>query len=137
MDYEPASPPTQVTHIAVTLTNEADWERWFKMIHSVAMKYDIWEHIDPSTPKEDLPVLKLPAEPTPETIKAPASDQSLVRFSDLDSDEKHQLQTLQNQWMYKQRKYDRQKEALADLRTKILASIHPKHKVYVCTIDPL
>ena len=91
-----------ITQTPVILVAEKDWEPWIELIKTVSLEYDLWEHIDPSTPWAQVPRLVQPVRPTPTTVKPPqvtvVSPLTKTKFSDLDADEKEQLRRLDDEY---------------------------------------
>ena len=119
----PKARPTMatITPTSVILVAEKDWEPWIELIKTVSLEYDLWEHINPSTPWAQVPQLTQPIRPTPATVKPPqatateapeapeapetpeATEATVApltetKFSDLDADEKEQLRRLDNEY---------------------------------------
>ena len=90
-----------ITPTSVILVTEKDWEPWIELIKTVSLEYDLWEHIDPSTPWAQVPRLTQPIRPTPATVKplqAVGAPLTKTKFSDLDADEKEQLRRLDDEY---------------------------------------
>ncbi len=119
-----------ITPTSVILITEKDWEPWIELIKTVSLEYDLWEHINPSTPWAQVPRLTPPIRPTPATVKppqateapeAPEAPEATVtpltetKFSDLDADEKEQLRRLDDEYQYDRKVYKQKTEALAKL----------------------
>ena len=132
-----------ITQTPVILASEKDWEPWIELIKTVSLEYDLWEHIDPSTPWAQVPRLVQPVRPTPATVKPPqavvasSSSSSLTetKFSDLDANEKEQLRRLDDEYQYDRKVYKQQTEALAKLQSKVQATVSKDHLPYTYNCD--
>jgi len=58
MNSQQDTPPVTVS--SVILTSPNNWDEWIEVIKSKANNNRLWEYVDPSTPKTELPVLKEP-----------------------------------------------------------------------------
>ena len=92
---------------------------------------EIWEFVNPSTGKESLPTLVEPPLPRPEDVN-PAH----TTLTQLTDEEKEEYQLLRFNYKRKITIYDRQKAALASLRTYIQETISSTLLIYTfdCTI---
>ena len=134
-----------ITQTPVILVTEKDWEPWIELIKTVSLEYDLWEHIDPSTPWAQVPRLVQPVRPTPATVKplqaaaasSSSSSQALAdtKFSDLDANEKEQLRRLDDEYQFDRKVYKQQTEALAKLRSKVQATVSKDNLTYTYNCD--
>ncbi len=134
-----------ITQTPMILVTEKDWEPWIELIKTVALEYDLWEHIDPSTPWAQVPRLVQPVRPTPATVKPPqaaaalssSSSQALAdtKFLDLDANEKEQLRRLDDEYQFDHKVYKQQTEALAKLRSKVQATVSKDNLTYTYKCD--
>lgn len=112
------------------LTSPSDWDSWFSVIRSKAKSNNIWQFIDPTTKKEDLPKLVEPRFPLPTMIKPTATtDESLT------SAELLQLMTLRADYPDAKKQWRHQKQALLNICVIIKESIAIQHLVYVEDCD--
>jgi hypothetical protein len=94
-----------ITPTSVILVAEKDWEPWIELIKTVSLEYDLWEHINPSTPWAQVPRLTQPIRPTLATVKPPQATATgapltKTKFLDLDANKKEQLRRLDNEYQY-------------------------------------
>jgi hypothetical protein len=120
---------------SVILHTEKDWDSWIELIKSAALKFELWEYINPYTAKDKVPVLSEPEQPSPTSIRGTATPAeqregsssltiSEIRFSDLNASEQTQLQMLQSIYLHQLRKHERRVEAMGEVRNKVQNTIH-------------
>jgi hypothetical protein len=54
--------------INLILDKPSDWTQWSFIIQDIAKTNEVWEYIDPSTKKDELPKLQPPKRPTPADV---------------------------------------------------------------------
>ena len=59
---------TSIQKITIVLNTLYNWEIWIDMIQNRAKIANVWQYINPSTPKENLPTLTRPALPLPHDV---------------------------------------------------------------------
>jgi hypothetical protein len=113
----------------VILNGMEDWDDWIEVIRAAAIGADIWDLINPNSgiPK----VLEEPKRPEPRDVHPENPGLPPTPFSALSTDEKEQLRTLQFDYSYDRKAYDRKKRALANVRIRIIESI--KRDYFSCT----
>jgi hypothetical protein len=66
--YDTTTTMSQISSIARTqvfLNGPKDWNEWIMLLEFAALKDDIWQYVDPATPKDKLPELSEPIRLTP------------------------------------------------------------------------
>jgi len=131
--------PSPTTSTKVILSSSKDYDDWIEVIKTAALEFDIWKYIDPSQPQATLPTA--PERPVPSMVSGPiinATDQTQrePRFSDLDADQREQLRWLNADYNDNKRRYNKQTEALAKIRTRIQDTVDPMHFVYTKAPSP-
>ena len=116
--------------ISIILKDQNDWDEWIGMVKTKAITGDIWEHVDPSTTRENLPQLQQPQIPTPNQVNP---ERTLI--SQLTEDEKEQLSLLRYEYKIQRKEYDRKKIARANLRSHIQGSISRDYLTYTLKCD--
>ena len=151
--------PDNTSNTALILVTEKDWDAWISLIHTASMKFDLWDYINPSTPKALLPVLSRPSKPTPGDVKATAGAQTLrassntqddsvpigtaqptpstldtpeatIRLSALTPGELLVFEALMRDFEYKRRQYNRRVDAIAELCARIQSSVYKHYIIY-------
>ena len=108
----------------VILRHNEDWESWIELIKTSALKYDVWKYVDPNEKDEEQHILQEPVRPSPNSVKAPAAGTSNTLFANLDAQEREEYSYLKDLYSREMRRYEKQCEALGDLRIKVQESIH-------------
>ena len=103
---------------AIILTCPSDWDEWIEVVKTKAKGGDIWQYVDLSVERDNLPTLKEPPVPLPKDV-----NQGKTTFAELDEAEKEELRTLKSERKRNITKYDRQIAALGTLRTFIQETI--------------
>lgn len=101
---------------AVLLTSQKDWDEWIEVIKTSAITSDIWNLVNPAIANP--PTLEEPPAPKPTDVNP-----RKTTFSALDEDEKEELRELQRERKRNLNQYDRRKQALATLRTRIQETV--------------
>ena len=145
--------PDNTSNTALILVTEKDWDAWISLIHTAAMKFDLWEYINPSTPKALLPVLSKPSKPTPGDVRStqnpgessntqeegepsgiaqptPNTPDATIRLTALTPSELSVFEALMRDFEYERRQHDRRIEAMAELCSRIQSSVHKDHILY-------
>ena len=73
---DPTTTQMTTTPVTVILTTHADWDEWIEVIKTMARGKDIWEYVNPKTPKRSLPILTPPELPTIQSISEDAESYS-------------------------------------------------------------
>ncbi|KAH8748497.1 hypothetical protein F5882DRAFT_311384, partial [Hyaloscypha sp. PMI_1271] len=124
-----------ITVADLVLEQSRDWEEWLEIIKTAALKADVWDYINPQTPRDLLPTLQEPVRPTPSTVK-PSTARHPTLFTALDDDEREHLRTLQADYIYDRAKYDKRKEGLVDMQIQIQATIDREYLSYTFNCTP-
>jgi len=114
----------------VVLNTSSDWHEWIYVIKLKATVSDIWEHINPDTPKDDIPALSEPERPTPSEVR-----QAATRIADLSAAEREEYQDLIRQYRRDLDLYDRRKRGIATIQNHIIESLNRKHLIYTFDCD--
>ncbi|KAF5186325.1 Transposon ty1-gr2 gag-pol polyprotein, partial [Thalictrum thalictroides] len=126
---------SSISRASVILHHNEDWEPWIELIKTSALKYDVWKYVDPDSKNEDIPSLTEPKRPSPSDIKAPKEGSQTTLFAELDASEKEEYSYLKDMYNRDVRRYERQCEALGDLRIKVQESIHVSIMTYTHGCD--
>ena len=92
-----------VQKTSVILSSSADWEEWLEIVKTKALSGEVWDYVNPQTPKAILPALTQPVIPRPADVK-----DSATRLLELDIDEKEELSLLRYDYKHRLATYDRQ-----------------------------
>jgi hypothetical protein len=109
----------------VILSTSADWDEWLELMKTKAIGEKVWKYLDPSTPKDQLPTLIEPVRPTPADVNP-----NKTLLSQLDEDEKDELELRREQYRDELAKYNRQETAIANFPSHIQESISRNFLVY-------
>ncbi|KAF5197653.1 Transposon ty1-dr1 gag-pol polyprotein, partial [Thalictrum thalictroides] len=120
---------------AVILHTKSEWDTWIELIKTSALKHDIWKLVNPYTNESELPVIEEPTRPSPNDVRTPVTGSTITKLSELTPDEKEEYSFLKEEYIRQTRKYERQAEALADLRIKIQESIHTSNITFTYDCD--
>ena len=123
---------TTIQKTPVVLNSPHDWEVWFNMVRSRAVMASIWKFIDPSIPKDELPMPTKAALPLPSDINP---DKMLI--SDLTSDELEELKTRREERKDYNREYDKQRLALENLSNLIYKTVSRSYHIYLLEKDTI
>jgi hypothetical protein len=129
--------------VAIFLRTERDWIPFLEVIKNAADEYDLWNNIDPSIPKSQLPPLTPPVRPIYTdvigtiTVPAPAGQGGVqlatereALYSDLSSDDKEEYRVLTEDWRYALRRYDQQHQGISKIRSVIVKMVPYEHLSY-------
>jgi len=122
----------------VILRDTKDWKKWIELIKTTALKHDIWKYSNPSVAREKLPLRSEPNRPTPRdavTTAVQEDDDDEVSFATLKAEEREYFRILQEQYSREIKIYDKQQEALADLRIKVQESVYVDMLRYTFNCD--
>jgi len=111
--------------VTIILNGPNDWSEWIEIVKTKAKAGEIWEFVDPSTVKTALPAFNEPTLPRPANVN-PAK----TTISNLDADEKEELQVLRQDYKQKSRRYEQQRAALGNLRIHIQETISRTYLPY-------
>jgi hypothetical protein len=110
---------------AVILSNPSDWDEWLEIIKTKAVGGEVWKFIDPAVVKNELPSLTEPTIPTPKDVNP-----NKTSIAQLDDDEKEELRFQRLTYKRKVAAFDRQKAAVATLRSFIQETITRTYLTY-------
>lgn len=117
---------------SIILTGQNDWDEWIEVIKTIAIASDIWRHVNPNTPKANLPPFEEPATPKPSDVNP-----QKTAFSGLDEDEKEELREKRREHKRRLDKYDKQKQALAALRIRIQETVSRANLSYTFNCESI
>ena len=96
--------------VTVVLNTQNNWEEWLEIVKSKTYKNEIWDFVNPSTPKTGLSTLEMPTE-----SKISDVDPAKTCISKLEDLEKDTYRMLIHQYKQKVKIYDQKKAALRNL----------------------
>lgn len=108
----------------VILHTKEDWDPWIELIKTSALKHDVWKFVDPTIQEQELPKLLEPSRPKPNMVKRATTARPIIYLDDLSAAEKDEYISLKEDYTRSVRRWDKQEEALGELRIKIQESIH-------------
>ena len=114
----------------VILSNPSDWDEWLEIIKTKAVGGEVWKFIDPAIAKDELPSLTEPTIPTPQDVNPDKT--SLAQLND---DEKEELRFQRLSYKRKIATFDRQKAAMATLRSFIQETVTRTYLTYTFGCD--
>lgn len=119
----------------VVLHTKAEWDTWIELMKTTSLKYDVWKFVNPELEDSEREQLKEPKRPTPNDVRAPPTGSPSTKISDLTIDEKDEYIFLKEEYVRDLKRYEKQREALADLRIKVQESIHPTNITFTYDCD--
>jgi hypothetical protein len=114
----------------VILSNPSDWDEWLEIIKTKAIGGEVWRFIDPAVVKDELPTLTEPTIPTPQD-----ENPDKTSLAQLDDDEKEELRFQRLSYKWQIVTFDRQKAAMATLRSFIQETITSTYLTYTFDCD--
>ena len=141
-----------ITRTRIFLNGPKDWDEWIMLLESSALRYDIWQYVNPATPKDQLPRLIEPVRPTPTSVRelnidgpyesfdTPAQNQTPteagnpkpIAKSMLTELEKDKLEELLDEYAHDYEKYLAQDQAYGLLRVRIQESVRREFLLAYC-----
>jgi len=76
------------------LKGQDDWDEWIEVVKTAAISGDVWDYINPDTPKGNVPTLTEPYEPIYEDVASTNDKRSEIKYSTLTEDEKEEYRHL-------------------------------------------
>ena len=116
--------------MAIILSSPSDWDEWLEVLKTKAIGGKIWQFVDPSVPKESLPVLTELELPQPADI-----NNEKTTVAELDNGEKEELKFRRHEQKRQQATYDKQDAAMASLRTFIQETVSRTYLRYTFKCD--
>lgn len=107
--------------MVIILLDSKDYTHWIENTKTAALKYDVWKYCNPDIKRADLQLLKEPVRPRPADIMAPLGE--AIFLMELED------------YAWEIERYDRQREALADLRMRIQETVHIDNLFYTFNCD--
>jgi hypothetical protein len=104
------------TKVSVTLNGTDDWVEWLEVVKSTAATGQVWEYVDPSNAQ--VPALQEPSVPEPRDVNPTA-----VNILGLSDAERLELRELRELYKFALTRYDRRKNALAELQRHIQSTV--------------
>ncbi|RKF65465.1 hypothetical protein GcM3_121016 [Golovinomyces cichoracearum] len=108
----------------VILHTKIDWDAWIELNKTSALKHDVWKFVNPEFEESEIPSLEEPKIPTPGDIRKQSVGSGVTKISDLTAEEKEEYSFLKEEYVRILKNYEKQSEALADLRINVQESIH-------------
>jgi hypothetical protein len=121
-----------IQKITIILRSEEDWIDWIEQVETVAKKADIWNYINPTTQKDELPQLTEPLEPQPEEFSRSGNT---TGSQDLTDSEFTRYSFEYNRYNIKLKAYQLKKAQIDDMRYQIQHSIDKAHIIYTQRCD--
>src|SRR5205809_3282491 len=116
--------------VTIILSSPSDWDEWLAVVKSKALMAEIWRFIDPSTDKQQLPILEEPAMPTSTTVNPTKGP-----YAELDATETMQYKALLANYKRKVSKHDQQAIALRGMCTFIQGTIARNYFTFTMNCD--
>jgi hypothetical protein len=113
----------------VILSSPSDWDEWLEIIKTKAVGGEVWKFVDPTEVKDKLPLTE-PTIPTPQDVNPEKTS-----LAQLDDDEKEELRFKRFSYKRSIATYDRQKAAIATLRSFIQETISRIYLTYTFDCD--
>ena len=114
----------------IILSNPSDWDEWLEIIKTKAVGGEVWRFLDPAIAKDKIPSLTEPTIPTPQDVNPDKT--SLAQLND---DEKEELRFQRLSYKRKIATFDRQKAAIATLRSFIQETVTRTYLTYTFGCD--
>jgi hypothetical protein len=117
---------TNVQRLAITLNSPSDWEIWIDMIENRARIANVWQFINPTIEKDELPMLTSPTFPMSRDVNP---RKSIV--SELTPEELEELKALRNNYKIRNREYEQQKSSIESLHTLVHETVSRTYYTYL------
>ena len=101
--------------VNLILNQPSDWIQWFFIIQDTAKTNKVWQYIDPSKKKDDLPTLEPPKRPTPADLLPAATS-----ISQLDQEQFAVYNQLYAEYKDDLRIHQKQEQAISDISNYIV-----------------
>ena len=117
--------------LSIVLKGEENWHDYIDGAETVGRKSDIWDYINPNTPRLALPTLQAPTEPRFEDV-CPQIDGNTdpITLNDLNANQLSRFNFLISQYNIKEKKYYAKKALIDDMRYQIQQTVQVEHFVY-------
>jgi len=109
---------TNESKINIILNKPSDWTPWFFVIQDTAKNNKVWQYVDPSKKKDDLPKLEPPNRPTPADVRPTATT-----ISDLDQKQLTAYNQLYAEYKDDLRVHQKQEQAISNISNYIVRTI--------------
>jgi hypothetical protein len=106
---------TNESKVNLILNQPSDWTQWFFIIQDTATTNEVWQYIDPSTKKDDLPKLEPPKRPTPKDVLPTATS-----IAQLDQIKLTAYNQLYAEYKDDLRVHEKKKQAINDISNYIV-----------------
>ncbi len=106
---------TNESKINIILDKLSDWTLWFFIIQDTAKNNKVWQYVDPSKKKDDLPKLEPPNRPTPADVRPTATT-----ISDLDQKQLTAYNQLYAKYKDDLRVHQKQEQAISNISDYIV-----------------
>ncbi|VCU40657.1 Bgt-20919-3, partial [Blumeria graminis f. sp. tritici] len=111
-----------VTRVTVVLDKPGDWFDWLFIRKDSCFRHDLWQYVNPETPRHSLPVLTEPPEPGLTSYKADA-----ISLANLGKEDRDTCRWDYDRYERKLMEYRKLVQALADFNLEISKTISKKH----------
>jgi hypothetical protein len=117
--------------LSIILKGEENWHEYIDGAETVGRKSDIWDYINPNTPRLALPALLTPTEPQFEDVcPRPEGSTDPITLNDLNANQLSRFNFLISQFNIKEKKYYAKKALIDDMRYQIQQTVQVEHFVY-------
>jgi hypothetical protein len=117
--------------LSIILIGEENWHDYIDGVETVGRKSDIWDYINPNTPRLALPTLQAPKEPQFEDVHPRTDDDTdPITLNDLNANQLGRFNFLISQFNIKEKKYYAKKALIDDMRYQIQQTVQVDHFVY-------
>jgi hypothetical protein len=103
--------------INLILNQPSDWIQWFFIVQDTAETNKVWQYIDPSKKKNELPRLEPPSRPTPRDVLPTATS-----IAKLDASQLTAYNQLYAEYKDDLRVHQKQEQAIRDISNYIVRS---------------
>src|SRR3954447_14007864 len=114
-----------VTRVTVILDTPNDWLSWLFIRKDSCRRHELWQYVNPDTPKEQLPMLTPPPEPQYADYNADAT-----RLADLSNDDRSSYRWDYERYERLQNTHNKRVQALADFSLEISKTV-AKRRLYL------
>ena len=108
---------TSESKVNLILSQPSDWTQWFFIVQDTAKTNEVWEHINPSKKKDELPTLEPPKQPKPADVRPLATS-----IAHLEQNQFAIYNQLYAEYKDNLRIYEKQKQAISSVSNYIVRS---------------
>jgi hypothetical protein len=114
-----------MTRVTVILDTPNDWPSWLFIRKDSCRRHELWQYVDPDTPRDQLPQLIPPTEPLYSDYQADAT-----RLLDLSNDDRSSYRWDYERYERLHATYSKKVQALADFTLEISKTV-AKRRLYL------